>query len=69
MLEKFSPTFILLFGIGPADLQFPLHFPQYQLQQYNHQTYLSSASLKVLAAEKEHKKALWTCLEKYFIKN
>lgn len=69
LIEEFTPAFILLFGIGPSDLKFPLHFPPYQLQQYNHQTYLGSASLKMLAAEKEQKKELWTCLQKYFIKN
>ena len=67
LMLDFAPAFVLLFGINAADLQFPLHFPNYQLQQYNHQTYLSAAPLKILAQEKEQKKELWTCLQKYFL--
>lgn len=66
LLQDFTPEFILLFGIGPASLNFPLHFPNFQLQQYNHQTYLSAPTLSVLAAQVDQKKQLWTCLQKYF---
>ena len=46
--------------VYPKDLQFPLHFPNFQLQQYNDQTYISAPSLKLLSENKEQKKELRT---------
>ena len=69
MMLEFNPGFVLLFGITPDQLSFPLNFPNYQLQQYNNQTYLSAPTLKILAAEKDQKKELWTSLQKYFFNN
>ncbi len=68
MMLEFNPGFVLLFGITPDQLSFPLNFPYYQLQQYNNQTYLSSPTLKILAAETDQKKELWASLQKYFFK-
>jgi len=64
--EKFRPEMILFFGVEPAKLDFPLQFPHYQLQSYNKQTYLSSPSLEILAADIQQKKLLWGCLKKLF---
>jgi len=69
LMLQFSPQCVLLFGVSPAALSFPLHFPNYQLQQYNNQTYVSSASLKILGEDISQKKTLWSCLQKYFFKN
>lgn len=69
LMKEFTPEMVLLFGINPGELQFPLHFPNFQLQQYNYQTYLSSPSLKVLNKNKEEKKKLWTCLQKHSFNN
>lgn len=69
LMKEFSPVLVLLFGINPRELQFPLHFPNYQLQQYNHQTYISSASLNILNENKEEKKKLWACLQKHSFNN
>lgn len=66
LMKEFTPELILLFGINPGELQFPLHFPNYQLQQYNHQTYISSASFNILNKNKEEKTKLWDCLQKHF---
>ena len=66
LMEKFVPKCILLFGVNPTELSFPLHFPKYQLQQYNNQTYVCSTSLKVLGEDISQKKELWLCLQKYF---
>ncbi len=66
LMEVFSPTLVLLFGIQPVQLDFPLQFPNYQLQRYNHQTYISSPAISALAANKEMKKQLWTSLQQYF---
>ena len=69
MTTQFEPNLILLFGIGPENLSFPLIFPKYQLQRYNHRTYLCAASFKVLATDLEQKRTLWACLQKYFSEN
>ena len=66
LLEKFTPSVILFFGIEPAKLEFPLQFPHYQLQQYNNQTYLNAPSLNVLANDIDKKKQLWAGLKKLF---
>lgn len=69
LMTDFSPNTVFLFGIEPIELQFPLHFPNFQLQQYNDQTYISAPSLKLLSENKEQKKELWACLQKYISKN
>ncbi len=65
LMEKFKPVSIFLFGVKPANLEFPLHFPYFQLQQYNKQTYISAPALNQLSADKEQKKELWACLQNY----
>ena len=64
--SSFNPAVVLLFGIEPVTLGFPLQFPSFQLQKYNGQQYLHSPSLKSLALEKELKKQLWDILQKIF---
>ena len=66
LMNYFEPASVLLFGINPADLQFPMHFPHYQLQHYNNQTYICAPALKILATDKEKKKQLWNSLQKHF---
>lgn len=67
MQDFFKPSVILFFGVDPATLSFPLQFPQYQLQSYNKQTYLSAPSLQILANNITEKKKLWVCLQKLFL--
>lgn len=66
LMNYFEPASVLLFGINPADLQFPMHFPHYQLQHYNNQTYICAPALPILATDKEKKKQLWNSLQKHF---
>lgn len=66
LMHNFNPTLVLLFGIQPVQLDFPLQFPNYQLQRYNHQTYISSPAIGLLAANVAMKKQLWTSLQQYF---
>jgi len=68
LMEEFSPVLVILFGVEPIQLSFPLHFPNYQLQQYNHQTYLSVPSLNILANDNAQKKIFWLCLQQHFFK-
>ena len=64
--ETFNPSTIILFGILPEALDFPLNFPHFQLQAYNGQHYLCSPALNVLATDVALKKQLWLSLQKHF---
>jgi hypothetical protein len=68
LMKEFSPALVILFGIEPGELEFPLHFPHFQLQQYNRQTYLSAPGLTVLADDTGQKKQFWLCLQQHFFK-
>jgi hypothetical protein len=57
---------IFLFGLDAEALALPLQFPHYQVQKFNNQVYLSSASLTDLQKDKEEKTKLWNCLKKIF---
>lgn len=64
--EQLKAEKIFLFGLDADALALPLHFPHYQVQQFNNQVYLSSVSLNELQANKEEKMKLWNCLKKIF---
>jgi hypothetical protein len=57
---------VLLFGLGPEDLQLPLSFPPYQIQRYNNQVYLAAPPLPQLQADRMEKSKLWACLKQVF---
>jgi hypothetical protein len=57
---------ILLFGLGPMDIDLPINFPQFQLQPFNGKTYLSAPTLLVLEADKAQKLKLWNSLKNLF---
>ncbi len=58
---------IFLFGLDSDRISLPLQFPNYQIQKFNNQMYLSSQSLKALQGDKEEKLKLWNCLKKIFL--
>lgn len=66
LIDQFSPGKILFLGTEPVEMDFPLQFPHYQVQKYNHQTYLSAPALKIISKDIAQKKELWTCLKKIF---
>lgn len=63
---ELQAAIIFLFGVGPSQIGLPLQFPDYQVQQYNKQLYLSSPLLTVLQDDKVEKSKLWTCLKQVF---
>ena len=63
----FKPQTIICFGIDLNRLQFPLEFPEYQVQRYNHQQYLSAPSLEKIISDIPEKQKLWNCLKKLFL--
>ena len=64
--EQLKPEKVFLFGLNAANIDLPLQFPHYQVQQFNNQVYLSSVSLSEMQANKEEKMKLWNCLKKIF---
>jgi hypothetical protein len=57
---------IILFGVGPIQIELPFEFPHYQIQQYNNQTYVSAAMLLHIQDDKAEKTKLWNCLKQIF---
>lgn len=66
LTEQLKAEKIFLFGADPAVLELPMQFPNYQVQKFNNQVYLSSVSLHEMQANKEEKMKLWNCLKKIF---
>ncbi len=58
---------IILFGVTPSQIDLPVAFPPYQVQQYNKQTYLAAATLELIQTDKAEKTKLWRCLQQIFI--
>ncbi len=64
--KTLDPRVTLLFGASPTALRLPLHFPEYQIQRYNQQIYLSAPPLEFIENEKAEKQKLWNCLKTIF---
>jgi hypothetical protein len=65
-----NPRQIILFGIDPAEIKLPLHFPHFKVQHYAGSTYLSVPSLDQLNIDTDEAKLLktklWVCLKSLF---
>jgi hypothetical protein len=57
---------VFLFGVVPADIELPIDFPNYQIQQYNNQIYLTAPTLSQFQDNKIEKMKLWNCLKQIF---
>lgn len=57
---------LILFGIQPDQIELPLNFPPYQIQQYNDQVYLAAPQLSDFHDNKAEKTKLWKCLQQIF---
>jgi hypothetical protein len=66
LLEKYGATFILMFGIEPLQLDLPIVFPNFQLQQFSNASWVSSPDLSVIHNDKLMKSKLWLCLKQAF---
>lgn len=64
--DELSPEKLFLFGVKPAEIGLPLDFPNYQVQRYNNQTYLSAPLLSKFQDDKAEKTRLWNCLKQIF---
>ncbi len=58
---------VLLFGVDINLLNLPLQFPDYQVQKYNSQIYLSAPALNIIENNKAEKTKLWNSLKTIFL--
>jgi DNA polymerase III psi subunit len=66
LLEKHKSQKIILFGVDPAAVGLPIHFPVFQIQQYQQAQYLHAPSLTELENDKNLKIQLWQKLKQLF---
>ena len=66
LMEKFSSTTTLLFGLTPQEFEMPVNFPEFQVQNFNNCTFLHAPVLEKLEADKILKSKLWVSLRKIF---
>jgi hypothetical protein len=66
LATQLQPEKLLLFGVAPGRIGLPLDFPNYQVQQFNSQTYLTVPALSFLQNDKAEKTKLWNCLKQVF---
>lgn len=66
LMSELMAEKILLFGVTPTEIGLPLQFPNYQVQKYNNQVYVSSPALNALVDNKEEKTKLWNALKQVF---
>ena len=64
--KELSAEKVFVFGVTPGDINLPLSFPHYQVQQFKNQQYLSAPPLIELQHDKAEKTKLWNCLKKIF---
>lgn len=68
--EQLYPEKVLLLGPGPTDLQLPLNFPQFKIQEHDNCRYLYAPSPKELNQETKDSKVLksklWVSLQQLF---
>lgn len=66
LTDELKAEKIFLFGVVPTQIEMPIDFPNYQVQQYNNQTYLTAPMLSQFHDNKTEKMKLWGCLKQIF---
>jgi hypothetical protein len=67
LLQKdYRSRVVLLAGQEPGLLDLPVSFPNFQVQQYDQVTYLTTPPLAEMEADKALKGKLWACLKGIF---
>lgn len=68
--KETTPAVVLLFGVETASIGLPFSIPDYKVQQFDHCSYIQSASLTKMTgsstAAKLEKSKLWVCLKNLF---
>lgn len=66
LLAKHQPKKIILFGVDPASIGLPIHFPVFQIQVYQQVQYLHAPTIIDLESDKHLKIQLWQKLKQLF---
>ncbi len=66
IIEMLQSKIVLLFNIDPLAFGLPIHFPHFQVQQFNSRVYLCAPSLNDIEQEKTLKAKLWAGLKTLF---
>lgn len=64
--EQLNAETVLMFGVTALQMQLPMQFPFYQIQQFNNQAYLTAPELQKLQEDKAEKMKLWNSLKQLF---
>lgn len=64
--NHFKQKTLILFGLEPASIGLPIHFPHFQVQTFQQVQYLSAPRLEAVEADKTLKMQLWQCLKQLF---
>lgn len=64
--DQFKPHYWLGFNLNLGTMEFPIQFPEYQVQQYNHQSFVHGPALEMIQADPAQKRQLWNALKKAF---
>ena len=63
---KYESPLVLLFGLAPASIELPIHFPVFQPQSFQGTQYLAAPGLGEIENDKTLKMQLWQCLKQIF---
>ncbi len=66
MVEAQQANKVILFGLDPAHIGLPIHFPLFQIQSFQGVQYLHAPSLDALEIDKQMKMQLWQKLKQIF---
>jgi DNA polymerase III psi subunit len=66
MVEAQQATKVILFGLDPAQIGLPIHFPLFQIQSFQGVQYLHAPTLDALEIDKQMKMQLWQKLKQIF---
>ncbi len=66
IVEELNPIQIIFFDVTPADIGFPLKFPQFKMQEYNNMKLLTAPALGEIEKNKNDKNLLWIALKIIF---
>ena len=66
MLDWLQAKAVILFGVDPLAFGLPINFPYFQLQAFQHRTYLYAPRLEEIEGDKTLKAKLWAGLKSLF---
>jgi len=64
--SELNSKIVLLFDVAPTDINLPINFPHFQVQQFNKRTYLYAPAFSFIENDKTVKIKLWQSLKTIF---